>query len=277
MNAVEPVDGEGASLAIWRTAPSLEGRRTAALGRFACETAEAGAALLRATAARLKAEGFGAVLGPMDGDTWSSHRLVVWSNGRTPFPLEPQNPDWYPAAFETAGFDVVSHYLSSEGGVDNGRPAPGPLEDGLRYLALDPADAEPVLRRVHALSLEAFADNAFYVPSAEQPFVAGYLKVLPFVDPELVLLPADSEGRLHGFLFAYPDFGSPGALVLQTYASRRKGLGSHMAAELYARARAKGFTRIVHALMHESNLSARHSEAVGGEVFRRYALWGLKL
>jgi hypothetical protein len=26
--------------------------------------------------------------------------------------------------------------------------------------------------------------------------------------------------------------------------------------------------------MHETNLSARHSDKTGGKVFRRYALWG---
>jgi len=34
---------------------------------------------------------------------------------------------------------------------------------------------------------------------------------------------------------------------------------------------------VIHALMHESNLSATHSGNTGGKIFRRYALWGGRL
>ena len=92
MSAPEPMTTDGASLAIFREAPSLDGARTAALGAFACESAEAGARLIREAMAKLKAEGFGAVLGPMDGNTWGKHRLVVESDGRPPFLMEPAQP-----------------------------------------------------------------------------------------------------------------------------------------------------------------------------------------
>ncbi len=70
---------------------------------FACETAEAGATAIRAAMAELKAEGFEAVLGPMDGDTWGKHRLVIESDGRPPFLMEPHNPPHYVDAFEPVG------------------------------------------------------------------------------------------------------------------------------------------------------------------------------
>ena len=53
-----------------------------------------------------------------------------------------------------------------------------------------------------------------------------------------------------------------------------KGAGSMLANEFHAQAQARGFTDVIHALMHESNLSALHSDKTGGKVFRRYALWG---
>ena len=53
--------------------------------------------------------------------------------------------------------------------------------------------------------------------------------------------------------------------------------GSMMANAFHAEARAKGFGEVIHALMHDSNLSAQHSGNTGGKVFRRYALWGGRL
>jgi len=46
-----------------------------------------------------------------------------------------------------------------------------------------------------------------------------------------------------------------------------------LAGAFYARAKAKGFTEVINALMHESNLSATHSGNHASRVFRRYALW----
>ncbi len=274
MDGVELIEQPGARLGIWREAASLGGRRTAALGAFACATAEAGAALLAATAARLAAEGFEAVVGPMDGDTWAYHRLVVESDGRPAFPLEPSNPAHYPAAFDQAGWQVIGRYISSEGPVT---PRTGPRSaPGLTIRSLNMAEADREMRRVHALSLEAFSRNFLYRPTPEDGFVASYKPFLPFIDAELALVAEDDAGEMRGFLFAYPD-ASAGALVLKTYASLTPGAGSMMVSALYRRARDKGYDRVVHALMHEANLSVRHSQNVGGRVFRRYALWGLRL
>lgn len=266
----------GAELRIFRDAPLLEGRRTAALGCFACETPEAGAMAIREAMALLKAEGFEAVIGPMDGNTWQKHRLVVESDGRAPFLMEPSNPPHYVEAFEGSGLQIVSRYVSAV------RPAVA-LETtsqppaGLRLRTLDPAQAEADLTRIHALSLEAFASNHFYQPIALEDFLASYRPILPMIDPELVLLAEDGTGALKGFLFAAPDFAEgpkPEAVILKTYASRAKGGGSMLASAFYDRAKAKGFTEVINALMHESNLSATHSGKHASRVFRRYALWG---
>jgi hypothetical protein len=266
----------GASLTIFRDAPSLEGRRTAALGAFACDTAEAGARAIREAIATLKAEGFGAVLGPMDGNTWGKHRLVVESDGRAPFLMEPSNPAHYVEAFEQSGLSVVSRYVSAVRSADVAAGASA-APAGLRLRNFDPARAEQELTRVHALSLEAFADNRFYQPIGLEHFLASYRPVLPAVDPELVLLLEDEAGELKGFLFAVPNLvqgAQTKTVILKTYASRAKGGGSMMANAFHARVKARGFVDVIHALMHESNLSATHSDRTGGKVFRRYALWG---
>lgn len=278
MTAPRRVATAGATAAVWLDAPPLDGLRTAAVGAFDSDDADAGARLLRETCEQLREEGFGAVLGPMDGDTWSAHRLVTQSDGRPPFFLEPRNPTDHPAAFEQAGFDIVARYLSAERPAAPGTEKPGPL--GLSLRPFDPANAEAELRRLHALSLVAFADNAFYRPITAERFLAGYAPILPDLDPELVLLAEDEAGELQGFLFALPDLEQgprPTAVILKTYASRVKGAGSLLADRFHALAHAKGYATVIHALMHEANLSARHSDHTGACGFRRYALYGRRL
>lgn len=275
----DTIEIPGASLKLFRDAPSLDGARTAALGAFTCETPEAGARAIREAMALLKAEGFGAVLGPMDGNTWGKHRLVIESDGRPPFLLEPANPPHFVEAFEQSDLAIVSRYVSAIRSADvlDSKSVPPP---GLRLRNFDLARAEAELTRIHALSLEAFASNHFYQPIALEPFLASYRPVLGAVDPELVLLLENEAGELKGFLFAIPNLAEGPAtktVILKTYASRAKGGGSMLANAFHERAKAKGFAEVIHALMHESNLSATHSDAKGGKVFRRYALWGGRL
>ncbi|MEQ1781031.1 MAG: hypothetical protein ABMA14_06720 [Hyphomonadaceae bacterium] len=265
-----------AEVTLYREAPSLDGQKTAALGGFSSATPDSGTKVIREAMAVLKAEGFEAVLGPMDGNTWAKHRLVVESDGRTPFLMEPSNPPHYVDAFEQSGLKIVSRYVSATRpavALDSTSPPPA----GLRLRTLDASRAEAELTRIHALSLEAFASNHFYQPIALEDFLASYRPILPMIDPELVLLAEDEAGELKGFLFAAPDFAEgpkPKAVILKTYASRAKGGGSMLARAFYERANAKGFVEVINALMHESNLSATHSGNEGSRIFRRYALWG---
>lgn len=279
MSEPEYITGDEASLAVFREAPALDGLRTAALGSFACETAEAGAALIRKVMAQLRAEGFGAVLGPMDGNTWGKHRLVVESDGRPPFLMEPENPPHFVEAFERSGLGVVSRWVSAVRPSDvatSGSAPPG----GIHLRDFDPSRAEEELARIHALSLRQFASNHFYAPIPLEAFLESYRPVLKAIAPELVLLAEDGQGNLKGFLFALPDLAEgpkPATVILKTYASEIKGCGSMLANAFHERAQRLGFVNVVHALMHESNLSAQHSGNTGSKVFRRYALWGGRL
>jgi len=272
----EKMSVPGAELVVFREAPSLDGAKTAALGAFSCESAEAGTRLIREAMGKLKAEGFCAVLGPMDGNTWGKHRLVVESDGRPPFLMEPANPAHYVDAFEQSGLKIVSRWVSAVRPSDippSGSKAP----EGIRLRNYDPAKAEDELRRIHKLSLQQFASNHFYAPIGEEEFLASYRPVLKAIDPELVLLAEDEAGELKAFLFALPNFSEgpqTKTVILKTYASAVKGGGSMLANAFHERAKARGFTDVIHALMHETNLSAQHSDKTGGKVFRRYALWG---
>lgn len=279
MSAPEMIKNDCAELAIFREAPSLDGAKTAALGAFACEMPEAGARLIREAMAQLKAEGFGAVLGPMDGSTWAKHRLVIESDGRPPFLMEPENPAHFAKAFEQSGLKIVSRYVSAVRPADVAVSA-SVAPTGIRLRSFDPDKAEEELARIHALSLEAFAGNTFYQPISLEAFLGSYRPVLKAIDPELVLLAEDDAGGLKAFLFAIPNLvegPKPTSVILKTYASRVKGSGSLLANAFHERASKRGYSDVIHALMHESNLSATHSGNTGGHVFRRYALWGGQL
>lgn len=276
MSTPEPMKIEGASLVIFREAPSLGGARTAALGTFACDNAAAGAKLIREAMARLKTEGFAAVLGPMDGSTWGKYRLVVETDGRPPFLMEPHNPRHYVDAFEQSGLKVVSRYVSAVRPSDI-PPSGSAPPAGIKVRNFDPAHAEQELTRIHALSLGQFASNHFYTPLPLEPFLASYRPVLRAIDPELVLMAEDETCALKAFLFALPNLAEgpkTKTVILKTYASQVKGGGSLLANTFHERARKRGFSDVIHALMHEDNLSAQHSGNTGGKVFRRYALWG---
>lgn len=279
MTSSESMNIPGASLAIFQEAPTLHGMRTAALGSFECDTAERGAKLIHDAMSRLKAEGFGAVLGPMDGNTWGRHRLVVETDGSRPFMLEPQNPLHHVQAFEQSGLKIVSRWISALRPSDI-PPSASPPPPGITLRNFDLSHAEDELARIHALSLEQFASNHFYVPITQKAFLDSYRLVLPAIDPELVLLGENEAGELKAFLFALPNYSEgpkPQAVILKTYASQVKGGGSMLANAFHERARKRGFANVIHALMHETNLSAQHSGNVGGKVFRRYALWGGRL
>lgn len=275
----ETIVTDGATISVWRNGPPLDGLRTAALGAFACETSEQGANVIRAAMAKVKGYGFQAVVGPMDGDTWGKHRLVVESDGRPPFLLEPHNPPHYVAAFQASGLGIVSRYVSAD------RPAAIPPSDtppvpGLRLRAFDPTRPEDELRRIHALSLQAFVSNVFYLPISADRFLDSYRPVLKAIDPDLIFLAEDQAGALRAFLFALPNFAEgefPKSVILKTYASLVPGGGSLLANAFHARVQRRGYLRVIHALMHDSNLSFRHSVKAGGQVFRRYALWGGRL
>ncbi len=266
----------GASCRLHAEAPSWDGRRTAAIGSLAIPDAASGAAMLRQAAARLAARGAQAVLAPMDGDTWHAYRVVTGTDGSPPFPMEPTSGPHDLAALTEAGFATVARYVSTRVPADAPGPATPPMP-GIAIEAWDGRDAEAMLRAILALSLRAFARNAFYRPIGEEAFLAMYRPLVARLDPGLVLLARGAAGRLVGFLLAFPDGGDPPRLVMKTFASLRFGAGALLLAEIRRRARARGYAGLIHALMHEENRSVALSRAEGGVVFRRYALMGLRL
>jgi GNAT superfamily N-acetyltransferase len=253
----------------------------------------AGVALLAHACRHLAQAGAQRVLGPMDGSTWASYRLVTERTVRSgpeepPFFMEPWNPPSYPQAFRKAGFGVRSEYVSAavrdltQVHPGRGRALVAITEMGIRIRPIEMDRFEEELADIHRLSVKAFSANPLYSPLAWAPFRDMYARVRPLLDPSLVRMARDEAGRLAGFFFALPDPAGPkvddrpSRLILKTAAVvddvRGSGLGTLLIDEPRRLALEKGYRVLIHALMHVDNPSARISRH-SGDVFRRYALF----
>jgi hypothetical protein len=276
----ERVSSAGASAMLYRDAPGWDRRRCAAIGGIAFESAEAGSALLLQLSRQLKSEGFEGLLGPMDGDTWHRYRVVTATNGSAPFVMEPQSAAPDHAAFVAAGFSEVSSYVSARAKlVDTIAGAPVDMP-GITVSAWDGEGAERLIGQLFGMSGSAFSGNHFFKPIGLEAFLELYRPVLPMLDPRHMLFARGSGGELVGFLFGMPDHlarnGKPAA-ILKTYASGLRGVGHLLADTYHRRAIELGHDEVIHALMHEDNVSRERSARHKAEIFRRYALMGLEL
>jgi hypothetical protein len=277
----QALNGDGAQCCLYRDAPSWDGRKAAAIGGLRCESPASGAVLLARAADMLSSEGFGALLGPMEGDTWHSYRLITESDGSPPFLLEPVSGPHDQAAFETSGFAPVSVYVSTRARLDDaiGPAAPVHLDD-VTVAAWDGRDTEALIEKLFDMSTASFGARAFFKPIDKADFLKLYEPVLPLLDPRLVLFARDRGGGLVGFLFGLAnrlEGERPRTVILKTYASARHGVGHLLADTFHRIARDLGFVDVIHALMHVDNISLDRSRAHAGRMFRRYALMGRRL
>ncbi len=279
MTEPQLISRPGAALRLYRDAPSWDGLRCAAIGGLGFDDLDGAANLLTEVIDTLRAEGFGAVLGPMDGDTWHSYRTIIDSDGSPAFALEPQSGAHDHAALLGAGFEPISRYVSSRARLVDTLGAEPVSMPGVTVTAWDGTGAEQLISRLFALSGNAFAGNHFFKPIGIEAFLALYRPILPMLDPRHILFAHAATGDLVGFLFGYPDrlAREKPAAVLKTYASGLRGVGHLLADEYHRRALAMGHEEVIHALMHETNISKERSARHNARVFRRYALMGRRL
>ena len=278
----------------WTHVALLNAQRTGAIGHYAAANREAGSALLSQAAARLAQAGCTQAVGPMDGNTWRTYRVVTDKGTEPPFFLEPWTPEEWLEHWTGAGFEPIAHFTSALATdldvVDPRieRAAARLKAEGIVIRPLDASAIERELCRIFALSLESFKRNLLYAPIAKDEFLDRYRRLLPAVRPELVLLAERTGpgGPLCGFLFAVPDLlqasrgVSTDTVIIKTVAvspgERAAGLGSVLVARLHRSARELGFRRAIHALMIDTNVSRNISRRYASPI-RRYVLLGKRL
>lgn len=280
-----------ACVSVWHDTASAGGRRTSAVGGFEAKTVDDGVRVLAEAIAHLRASGFDTVVGPMDGNTWCKYRFLTERGTRPPFFMEPDQPDFYATVFKRAGFEPLALYTSAE--TDDLTHADPRLESvaarlarlGVSIRTLRTDDLEAELRKIHALSVESFADNFLYTPIDADTFVAMYEQVRSILEPSLVML-AEHDGDVVGFVFGIPDVAqmlrgeAVDTAIVKTVAIRRDrryaGLGALLVQRCHDAAHAAGFRRAIHALMHEDNRSVQLSRHYA-HPFRRYTLYARAL
>jgi GNAT superfamily N-acetyltransferase len=276
----------------WRETPPLGGRRPGVIGHYAASDAETAGRLLERLSTRLAAEGCLVAVGPMDGTTWRKYRFVV-DKGREPaFFLDVDNPDEWPEHFRRGGFAPVAEYFSTRvEDMSSQDPRVTRVSErltglGVRIRSLDPARMDEELRAIHALSAVSFRDAFMYSPISEEAFMSLYRPLLPRVDPRLVLM-AEHEGRLAGYVFAVPDLNEAArgarvrTLIVKTLAvlpdRKYAGLGALLLARVHHNGLDIGLDRAIHALMFASNVSRALSGHWNGRQIRRYELFAKEL
>lgn len=296
MNADEKVEvgcggGSAAALLWWTHVPLIPGETLGVIGGFQATGAEAAARVLEEACTVLRAKGCTLAVGPMDGNTWRRYRWVTEMGNEPTFFLEPANPSDWPGWWRAAGFGSLAEYYSAASDdletrdVRLGEAASRVGNAGIVLRSLNPAQFEAELDRIYDVSVVSFRENYLYTPLPRADFIAQYRAVQPLVRPELVRL-AERHGKPVGYMFALPDQaqaqrGQPVTnVIMKTIAVLPEygglGLGGLMFAEVHAAAKALGFKRAIHALMHENNKSRKMS-AHYAKIIRRYTLFSRRL
>ncbi|MDF1713442.1 MAG: GNAT family N-acetyltransferase [Akkermansiaceae bacterium] len=258
----------------WTSTPSYQNHK---VGCFSTpQTMEA----LRDAGSELRRRGCTIAIGPMEGNTWRTHRAVIESDGSRPFPLEPVTPLELVDLLEQEGYETIARYSSSKVDLTSQSPDLSRLRERLHQVKIRPLNLlqlEDELRAIYRLSARAFRDNFLYTDISEAEFIAQYEAFRSHLNSNSAFL-AERSGRLVGFVFGYPDqdrfvVKTVAVLPMRAYA----GLGTVLVDKIQSSARKEGFISAIHALQREDNQSLRISKRFQATVFRRYALFAKTL
>jgi GNAT superfamily N-acetyltransferase len=277
-----------ARCSVWlRSLPKNGPHPPIAVGHFAARDAASGHELLRKTVNWLQATEKGAVIGPINANTWHNYRMVTEQSTRPPFLFEPAHPDFYPEAWIRAGFQPMAEFHSAH--------MPPQLEEdprlakvkmrlnelGIHIRNLNTDDYNEELRRLYSVARISFAENLLYTEIAEADFLALYRPLKKILQPEFIWL-AEHAGRCVGFCFCIPDLAQAkrgdvvDTLIVKTLATlpdrSYAGLGLWLTRIAHQAAAANGYASVIHALMHPGS-RIKHFGKEDMEIFRRYTLY----
>ena len=293
LTTVDDHEGAAAECSLWWSqTPPLGQQRVGLIGHYSAANDSAALMLLAAACDRLRRAGCKCAVGPMDGSTWRRYRFVTDAGTEPAFFLEPQNPPEWPQQFVLSGFSPIANYFSAlYVDLSHRDPRLAEAQNRLRssgvVLRSSRADETPdALRRMYHVACVAFKNSFLYTELPHDDFLHQYEKLLPIMRPELLLL-AEQETELVGFVFAIPDILRPArkgytdTFIVKTVAilPRResRGLGTLLVDRVQQIGCELGFQRCIGALMHERNTLVCNISATYGKPIRRYTLFAKDL
>lgn len=250
------------------------------IGNFSCaHDHEVAHALFTAAESEADALQLPYLAGPLNGNVWNDYRLPI--SGNEPlFTGDLTQPLYYANLFCSHGFTTIHRYHSYVSVIPEIGPDTIVFPEGIAVTKIDKAKFKDDLAGLYALTNRAFVNNPFFTPAGAEQFIDKYMQVLPLVDERLTWI-ARKQGDPVAFLFSYRDPQHPETLVIKTAAKdpghHLPGLMTNMARLLFLNAAEMGFSRAIHAFMHEENRSLLRSRDFGGSILRSYALLGKKL
>jgi ribosomal protein S18 acetylase RimI-like enzyme len=166
------------------------------------ETA-AGVAVVERCRAWLAGQGAARVVGPrVDGLVAG---LLVDGFDQPQVVLTTHNSASAPALWRAAGARTATSMLSYRFSRDRVPRFPRRTAPGVRVRAADPADLAAEVERVHAFQAEVFRGGAGHLPRSAEQTERLAQRLLPLLDPDLVLLAEDRTGEVVGVLVCLPD------------------------------------------------------------------------
>lgn len=232
-----------------------------------------------------KSKGFDYLIGPINGSTWKKYRVTLPSNN-PPFLLDNYNKPYYAELFEKCGFETIANYTSSIcQNLDRDYSRLDKFSSifekkGVKIRKFDPNNFERDIRKIYDVSVKSFVNNFLYTPIEFEDFYNMYEPVKAFLNPEWVLLAENEKDEPIGFIFGFDNLYSRDkkSLIIKTLAQipdyKYRGVGSYLVEFVHKKAHLAGYDNIIHALMHENNVSAN---ILSGEIYHRYKLYGVKL
>ena len=230
-------------------------------------------------------KGYNYLIGPINGSTWKKYRVTLPSNN-PPFLLDNYNKPYYAELFEQCGFETIANYTSSVcRNLDRDYSRLEKFkkifeQKWVKIRKFNPEKFDEDIRKIYDVSVKSFVNNFLYTPIEFEEFYKMYEPVKNFLNPEWVLIAENEKDEAIAFIFGFDNLynRSEKSLIIKTLAQipdyKYRGIGSYLTEFIHQKAYYAGYENIIHALMHESNVSAN---ILAGELYHEYKLYGVKL
>ena len=230
-----------------------------------------------------KSNGYDYFIAPINGSTWKKYRITL-SSDNPPFLLDNYNKPYYAELIEGYGFETIANYTSTvckNLAKDYSRLEKFEkifTEKGVKIRKFSPENFDRDIRKIYDVSVKSFVKNFLYTPIEFEDFYKMYEPVKSFINPEWILIAENETDEPIAFIFGFDNLYNRAekSLIIKTLAQipdyKFRGIGSYLTELMHKKAYLAGYDNIIHALMHESNVSAN---ILSGELYHEYKLYGV--